>query len=362
MMDYSPRQRLINALLGRPVDRAPFGIDFGWYPWGETHQRWLRETGKTNLDIARELGYDAGFIQPGLHCGAWPHFPSRVLSEDEDFIVSLDYRGITMKNRRDGGSIPDFLDHPVKTPADWERYKAERLDPRRPGRVAEDLGAFKERARDRAIQVGDYPWGVFGTARDLMGAEELLVAFYDMPEMIKDMMSHLTDVWLRVYEQVASVVQIDRVHIWEDMSGRNGSLISPAMVEEFMMPCYDRIAAFARQCGAQLVSVDTDGDCSQLLPVMLRHGVNMFLPFEVQAGNDIRQYRHQYPSLAILGGLDKRALAAGRPAIDREVERCREMLSLGGYVPSWDHLIPPDVTWDNFKYAAGRIREVCQLN
>lgn len=128
------------------------------------------------------------------------------------------------------------------------------------------------------------------------------------------------------------------------------------------MPCYDRISAFARECGAQLVSVDTDGDCSQLVPVMLRHGVNMFLPFEVQAGNDIRQYRHQYPLLGILGGLDKRALAAGRPAIDREVERCREMLSLGRYVPSWDHLIPPDVTWDSFKYAAGRIREVCQLN
>ena len=63
-----------------------------------------------------------------------------------------------------------------------------------------------------------------------------------------------------------------------------GPLISPAMVEEFMMPCYDRIVAFARAHGVRLVSVDTDGDCSELVPLMMKHGINMFFPFEVQAG------------------------------------------------------------------------------
>jgi uroporphyrinogen decarboxylase len=127
-----------------------------------------------------------------------------------------------------------------------------------------------------------------------------------------------------------------------------------------MMPCYDRIANFARECGAQIVSVDTDGDCSQLVPIMMRHGVNMFMPFEVQAGNDILQYRRQYPTLGILGGLDKRALAEGQGAIDREVQRAREVLSLGRYVPCWDHLIPPDVSWENFRYAAEGIRDACR--
>jgi hypothetical protein len=36
------------------------------------------------------------------------------------------------------------------------------------------------------------------------------------------------------------------------------------------------------------------------------------------------------------------------------------MARLGGrFVPQFDHLIPPDVPWDNFVYAAGRIREMC---
>lgn len=357
----TPRDRLLNAFLGRPVDRVPFGISFGWHPWGETLDRWKRETGKPDLSIERELGFDPGFFRPALHCGAWPEFPYEVLSEDEHFIISRDFRGITTKNRRDFGSMPDFIDYPVKTTDDWDAYKAQRLDPKQPGRLAEDMAAFRAKAQSEglAVEVGDFPWGVFGTVRDLLGAEELLIAFYDQPAMIHDMMQHLTTLWLSIYAQIAGVVQIDRIHIWEDMSGRNGSLISPEMVERFMMPCYDRIAAFARECGAQLVSVDTDGDCSQLVPIMMRHGVNLFLPFEVAAGNDVLAYRRQYPDLAIFGGLDKRALARDRQAIDKEVDRARTMIRLGRYVPSWDHLIPPDVSWENYKYAAEAIRDVC---
>jgi uroporphyrinogen decarboxylase len=131
------------------------------------------------------------------------------------------------------------------------------------------------------------------------------------------------------------------------------------MVEAFMMPCYDRIAEFARAHGVRIVSVDTDGDCSELVPVMMRHGINMFFPFEVQAGNDILEYQRKYPALGIMGGLDKRTLAANRKAIDVEVERAAAAIRRGRYVPGFDHLIPPDASWENMQYAAERIRKVC---
>jgi uroporphyrinogen decarboxylase len=83
------------------------------------------------------------------------------------------------------------------------------------------------------------------------------------------------------------------------------------------------------------------------------------MPFEVQAGNDLFDYRRRYPTLGIMGGLDKRALARGRTEIDAEVETARRMIALGRYVPGFDHLIPPDVPWENMKYAAERIRHVC---
>jgi uroporphyrinogen-III decarboxylase len=162
-----------------------------------------------------------------------------------------------------------------------------------------------------------------------------------------------------LWERVTAEVRIDHIHIWEDMACTRGSLISPAMVEEFMMPCYDRIAAFARRHGVRVVSVDTDGDCHQLAPVMMQHGVNLLFPFEVQSGCDILSYRRQYPELGIMHGLDKRALARTRADIDREVARALEMVRQGRYIPGFDHLIPPDASWENFKYAAEQLKDVC---
>ena len=357
----APGERVVRCLIGEPVDRVPYGVGLGWQPWGETAERWKRESGIADLEVGKFFGYDASFALPEMEYGFFPQFEFIVLEETTDHFISRDGRGITMRNRRDGGSIPEFLDYPVKCKADWERLKASRLQADTPGRIRQDWPAFRKRIAEtgEAVQVGVFPWGVFGTVRDLMGAESMLMTFYDEPELMHDMMEHLTTLWIALWERVAAEVRIDHIHIWEDMAGKQGSLISPAMVGRFMMPCYDRIAAFARRHGVRVVSVDTDGDCHQLVPVMMQHGVNMFFPFEVQAGCDIRVYRRQYPALGIMHGLDKRVLAQTRVDVDREVARAREMVRLGRYIPGFDHLIPPDATWENFKYAAEELREVC---
>ena len=361
MVNLTCGERLIRCLTGQPVDRIPFGVGLGWAGWGETHERWRRESGNADLNPAQVLHYDPGFAVPKLQLGIFPGFPEITVSETAEFIVQRNERGILLRQRRDHGSMPEFMDYPVKTRYDWDQLKAERLNPLHPGRIAENMTAFNNRIRQtgQAVQVGVFPYGVFGTVRDLMGVEAMLVAFYDEPEMVHNMMDHLTTLWLTVWEEVARQTRIDHIHIWEDMSGRQGSLISPAMAESFMMPCYDRIAAFAKTHHIPLVSVDTDGDCSELVPLMMRHGINAFLPFEVQAGNDINEYRRLYPELGIFFGLDKRALAEGKAAIDREVGKAAAMIQKGRYIPGFDHLIPPDVPWANFCYAAKRIRNIC---
>jgi uroporphyrinogen decarboxylase len=357
----APGERVVRCLLGESVDHVPFGVGIGWAPWGETLERWRAETGRADLDPGAELGFERSFASPAFHAGIFPAFTPEILDQDDRFVVHRDERGIVMRNRRDGHSMPEFLSHPVKDAADWQRLKEERLDAGAAGRFTQDWESFRARiaATGEAVQVGWFPYGVFGTPRDLMGAEALLYAMHDEPDLVSDMMDHLTSLWLALWDRVADEVRIDHIHIWEDMSSRDGPLISPAMVRRLMMPCYDRIAAFARARGVRILSVDTDGNCELLTPVFLRRGVNMMFPFEVQAGNDIEAYRRVYPKLGIVGGLDKRALAASRSTIDGQVAVARRMVERGRYVPGFDHLIPPDVPWDLFCYAAERIRTVC---
>lgn len=361
MSELTCGERVVRCFIGEEVDHVPFGVGVGWVPWAETLERWRKESGDPDLDYGRILGYEPSFIIPAMEGGIFPPYETVVLEETEELITWRDHRGVTQRGRKDGGSIPEFLEYPVKTPDDWNRLKEERLRIDEPARIVQNWDELRARITQtgEAVQVGHFPWGVFGAVRDLMGVEEMLVAFYTEPEMIHDMMEHLTSLWISLWQIAAAEVQIDHIHIWEDMSGRQGSLISPKMVEEFMMPCYDRIAEFAKSAGVRIISVDSDGDVSELVPIVMKHGVNMFFPFEVQAGNDILEYRNLYPTLGINGGLDKRALAWGKEAIDAEIERAARMIEKGRFVPAFDHLIPPDVPWDNFRYACERIRKIC---
>lgn len=67
-------------------------------------------------------------------------------------------------------------------------------------------------------------------------------------------------------------------------------------------------------------------------------------------GTNILTYRQQYGRrMAYLGGLDKRALAAGGETMRREVMRVvPPLLEEGGFIPGCDHGVPPDVSWPNF--------------
>jgi uroporphyrinogen-III decarboxylase len=355
------RDRILRTLQCLPVDRAPFGVGVGFIPWKTTLARWREESGIGELDVSEYFGYDKGFLVVPAEYGPYPHFPEEILFEDDEYITSTEYRGMTLRSRIDGGSMPEFLGNPVKNPEDWKRYKEERLQPGFSERLS-GLDDFIDMVSetDAPVQAGDYPWGVFGTARDMLGTEELLIGFYTEPELIREIMESCTDLWLHLYSAIASKMRIDHIHIWEDMSGKNGSLISMKMVEEFMMPCYDRIGRFAKERKIPLISVDSDGQVNELVPVMMKHGVNVFFPFEVQAGNDVIEYRRKYPTIGIIGGLDKNALAdnAPREAMHRELDKTEKMLALGGYIPGFDHLIPPNVSWSTWNYFMKTLRKL----
>lgn len=351
-------ERLVRWLTFQDVDRPPFYQNF--HGWDLTHERWARESGVRRIDLRAYFNEDFGFETVPVPLGVFPPFERQIVEDHGDVYIERDERGILMRQRRDKGSIPGFIDHPVKGWDDWEKFKRKRYDPDHPARWHADLAAFDSyvRATGAAAVMGAFPNGVFGTARDLMGAENLLAAFIEQPDLVHDIMDSITDAWVRMYDRITRDVKVSCIHLWEDMSGRNGSLISPRMVKEFMMPNYRKVKEFADSKGIPLISVDSDGDVSELVPLMMENGVNVFFPFEVQAGCDVEEYRRKYPKLGMMGGLDKRALAQDRQAIDRELERAARLLKHGGYIPGPDHMVPPDVPWENYKYFMESLRRL----
>jgi len=145
------------------------------------------------------------------------------------------------------------------------------------------------------------------------------------------------------------------------MCYRTGSIISPAMFREFMMPYYQRLTGALRDLGVHHVNLDTDGNLWELIPLFLESGITGLYPMEAQADMDIVEVRKKFPHLRILGGMNKMQIARGPAAIDAELEaKIPFMLERGGYIPFVDHHVPPDVSWENFVYYRTRLRKMCE--
>jgi uroporphyrinogen-III decarboxylase len=360
MPNLTSRERFIRCCLGQDVDRAPFLLY--WGPWGSTWERWKRE-GMTHASyeaLRHALGADPSPHQLPINFGACPVF-GKILEEDEHSITFIDRWGITRRDLKTTDSMSEFIDFPVKNWDDWRRYKKERLDPEHPDRFADgwlDL-AREWMKRDLPIQLGGFPdVTLFGAVRWMMGDEECLIAYHEQPDLVHDIMETFNRLALSIYQKVIDAgVRVDLLHIWEDMAGRAGPLLSPTHVREFMTPRYRRWRDFADRNNIPLMSVDSDGYPDLILPAIIDGGVNLFFPLEVAAGCDVNVFQQKYPTLAFMGGIDKRVLAATPDEIDAEIARIQPAIRRGRYIPELDHLIPNDVSWSNFQHYARRLRE-----
>jgi uroporphyrinogen decarboxylase len=122
-----------------------------------------------------------------------------------------------------------------------------------------------------------------------------------------------------------------------------------------MLPYMKRIADFVKARGVRHIHLDTDGDCSPLIPLFMEVGVTGMWPFERTPRTEVLKIREQYPTLVMSGGVTKSMVADGRAAIDKALEPMDEMLRRGGYIPHIDHLVPPSVSFDDFTYYRGRL-------
>ena len=87
-------------------------------------------------------------------------------------------------------------------------------------------------------------------------------------------------------------------------------------------------------------------------------GMDRMSPFEVASDCDVVEIGKKCPDLLIHGGFDKRILAAGKEAIDREIDRIMPVMKKrGGYYPTCDHGVPEEVSFEDYMHYRKRMQE-----
>jgi uroporphyrinogen decarboxylase len=317
------------------------------------------------LDVMDYFGFDRSTAMVPVEQLFQPHFEPKILEEDERGLFYVDIDGVRRQFQKDKGVIPIACEWPIKDWATWlevkeQRMRLDRIRERFPKNWAWWIREYRQ--RDYPLAVGGYPCGFFGTLVHLVGYENVFYLYYDEPDLLHDILGHLTTLWIAIWEEILADVQIDCAHIWEDMSSTMGTMISPQHFATFMAPCYRRITDFLRGRGVDIVLVDTDGNIEQLIPRFLEVGVTGMYPMETSAGMDVVKLRQKYPRFQMMGGVPKYDMALGPARIEEFLAPVNALLQHGGYVPTGDHCISPGVSWEQFKYYRHRLNEIIDAN
>ena len=244
-------------------------------------------------------------------------------------------------------SMPEFIVYPVRDRASWEFYRDRATPgPLWPGqRMEQECRRFDERDRPLAISVG----GTWGSLRSLMGPEAACTVLYDDPGLAREILDYLA--WNRRTYAIPLIERLrpEIVAGWEDMCYNHGMLISPQHFREFCAAAYREIAQVARDCGADMVAVDCDGNVMELVGLLEECGVNASYPCEVKAGNDLFELRRRHPDFILMGWLEKESVNEGNKHLIAEevLTKVPPLLEKKRYFPNGDHGLQPLATFRN---------------
>jgi len=358
------RERFVETLTFGKPDKIPL-MPGG--PRESTLKRWREEglpEGKNYYSALLEiLGIEKEKEEERIDLGVSfkmiPQFEEKIIEHRDGHYIVQDWMGaiVEISDQYDYTYLREAKDFvtrkwykfPVEDYSDWEEMK-KRYDPNSPGRFPEDFEDRCRRVQDRSYVLSLSFDGPFWQLREWCGLENLCIFMIERPDFVKEMIDFWAGFVLEVLRRIISRVQLDYVLISEDMAYKEHSMISPGMVREFLFPAYIRWIPELRKSGCPIISMDSDGYIGELIPLWIEAGFNCCTPVEVAAGNDIVEFRRRFgKSMAYIGGIDKRAIAKGGKEMEREVLRVvPPLLKDGGYIPSCDHGVPPDISWRNF--------------
>jgi len=377
------RERMLAVLNYQAYDRLPL-VHFGY--WNELLDKWAveghltteeakayRDGNQVDIALSIRLGFDFNWSQTfGWQTRLFPPIEKKVIEERPD--------GSRLVLNEDGGyviektgivSIPTEVDHLLKGRKEWQEFFKPRLqfDPRRFAEVIVTIDGVSRRfdsgGRDLLLGEREQPYGLYcggllGTIRDWLGLVGMSYLMVDDPLLFDEIITTVAELSYQGTKAILETdVRFDFAHFWEDIAYKNGPLVNPKMFSRKIGCHYRRITNLLRSHGITLVSVDCDGKIDALIPTWIENGVNIMFPIEVGTWNaSLVPWRERYGrELRGVGGVNKHIFGLDRAAIDREIERIRPLVELGGYIPCPDHRLPIEARWENVQYYCDAMRK-----
>ncbi len=360
----TPLERFHACMHCQPVDRVPnheVGV------WVQTRHRW-RDEGLPADDLHWDwfVGEARWDLDPreyiDVRFDMIPPYEEKTIRREGETEIIQRPNGVISRALITGAaggmraSMDEYISFPVTTRQDFLDLK-HRYRPSTPSRYPAfwdeiQLPGWAQRRHPLILGRNCSTLGYYWRAREWMGTENLSYAWHDEPALMHEMMEFITDFTIETARPVLERgVRPDYVFLNEDLSMKNGPLLSPATYRTFILPQLKRLVAWFKSAGVRWFMVDTDGNCELVIPLFLEAGVDGIWPLERASDMDPCAIRRKFGrELRLWGGVDKRELAKNPAAIDAHLRTLQPLIADGGFIPTVDHLVPPDVSRANFEH------------
>ena len=303
--------------------------------WGQCGFEWVGSPGRGAPGIKTESWVEGGFEFVRSETGA---LTRQVLNN------AITY------------SMPEFIEFDVRDRASWEKFR-ELSTPRAKADVEEQAERLDGRPRPANASAGS----TWGHVRSWMGPERALLAMYDDPGLVREVIEWQTWMFDEFMVPIIERYRPEVISMWEDFCYHHGMMISPQHFREFCAPHYRHVAGVARDCGVELLIVDSDGKVDEYCLLLEEVGFNACWPMEQVCGNDLRSYRERQPGFIFAGGIEKEIVNSGQGhRIQRELfPKIPEMLERGGFFPMFDHALQTGAGFEEHCTCMTLLHQIC---
>lgn len=177
--------------------------------------------------------------------------------------------------------IPDHIDWERLAKADMERVGLDR-------RESAAMGV-----------IGLMP---FQQVIAFMGFENGLMAFFEEPESVKELLNYMADVYVPIVQATVDYYKPDIMYLLDDTATNANPFLSPAMFREFLKPVYARLTKPCTERGIP-VQFHNCGRCEDFMDDLYDIGTRIWDP--AQVSNNLLGIKKKFGGkLAIAGGFN----------------------------------------------------------
>ena len=349
----SPRERVLATLRRERPDRVP--KDLGFTPPKEEEFR--RRTGS---DDAAEY-----FRLEPRHVGLAPTRHPQDFSQYLDDVPGLDHHnewgigsisaGFYHFDRmvpplRNARTARDVADYPWPDVLSDYRWRG----------VPDNVTAWRNRGYP--VCAGP-PSQLFEQAWYMRGQEQLLIDFFDNPEVAGAILDTLTGILVEGSRRLAQA-GIDILRMGDDVGSQRAMLMSPSDFRKWLKPRYQAIIGAAKAVKPDLlVFFHTDGSVEPIIPDLIEAGVDILNPVQPECMDPVAIKREYGDRLVFWGTIGTQTTMPFGTVdeVRRVVKERIETVGPEGLLLAPTHVLEPEVPWDNIVAFVEAVEEYGKL-